>query len=55
MTKTAAVLTAALSIIAILYSATNTTEVADKIEIPVAPWMAEECTTKLEIECAIDV
>lgn len=41
MTKTAAVLTAALSIIAVLYSVTNTADVAKTIELEVAPWMAE--------------
>ena len=52
MTKTAAFIASALSIIALFYSGFQP-ETA--IEVPQAPWLSTECTKQLEVECAIDV
>lgn len=53
MTKTAAFLASALTVFAILYSASNPENVGEVVSR--APWIAEECTEKLEIECVVDV
>lgn len=54
MTKTAAVIATALTVPAMLYSV-HQPEVAIEVPEVVAPWSAETCTEKLEIECAIEV
>lgn len=54
MTKTAAVIATALTLIAALYSF-NQPAVTAQIEEIVAPWAPEQCTEKLEIECAIEI
>lgn len=54
MTKTAVVIATALTLFAALYSVNQPTLAVEMPEI-VAPWSAEQCTEKLEIECAIEV
>lgn len=50
MTKTAVLISSALAILAMVYSVSQPEISAQtQIEIPSAPWIAEECTTKLEI------
>ena len=52
MTKTAAILAAALSAFALFYSQTQP---ESQIEVPQGPWVAQECTKELEVECAVDI
>lgn len=56
MTKTAAIIAAALSVFAAFYSATlPEAQTEAPVEAESFPWNAETCTEKLEIECAIEV
>lgn len=54
MTKTAAVIATALTMLAMLYSVSQPEVVADLPSVSL-PWAPAECTEKLEIECAIEV
>lgn len=52
MTKTAAVIATALTVLALFHSvAFPETE----IQVPTLPWEPAQCTEKLEIECAVDI
>ncbi len=56
MTKTAAVIATAITVFAMLYSISQPETQTQVPEVAIRqPWLAEECTGKLELECAIEV